>query len=146
MILGNLSAVFYLFKLTVKTMREQRFGRIITYGFQDADHAPGWVYRSAFSAAKVGLVSLTKTIALEEAEYGITANMICPGNILGEMKEADISYAKKIRDPETPVGRSGTGEDIARLVTFLCEEDSDMVTGSVISVTGGRDVINRYRK
>ncbi|MFC7373382.1 SDR family oxidoreductase [Fictibacillus iocasae] len=146
MISGNLSAVFYLFKLTVPTMREQRFGRIVTYGFQDADHAPGWMYRSAFSAAKVGLVSLTKTIALEEAEFGITANMICPGNILGEMKEADISYAKKIRDPETPVGRSGTGEDIARLVTFLCEEDSDMVTGSVISVTGGRDVINRYRK
>lgn len=122
------------------------FGRIITYGFQDAEYTPGWVYRSAFSAAKVGLVSLTKTIALEEAEHGITANMVCPGNIVGEMKEAGIEEARMLRDQDTPIGRSGTGEDIARLISFLCEENSDMITGSIISATGGLDVINRHRK
>ncbi|GAJ05057.1 unnamed protein product [marine sediment metagenome] len=111
-------------------MRNQRFGRIVTYGFQGADHAPGWMYRSAFSAAKVGLVSLTKTIALEEAEYGITANMVCPGNIVGEMKEATIAYARQMKDDITPIGRSGTGEDIARVVEFLCDDCSDMITGA----------------
>ncbi|HZG60816.1 MAG TPA: SDR family oxidoreductase [Anoxybacillus sp.] len=145
MIEGNLSAVFHLFKKTIPIMRKQRFGRIITYGFQGAESAPGWLHRSAFSAAKVGLVSLTKTIAVEEAEYGITANMICPGNILGEMKEATIAYARQFKDEMTPIGRSGTGEDIARVVAFLCEEDSDMITGTVIEVTGGLDVIHRYR-
>jgi 3-oxoacyl-[acyl-carrier protein] reductase len=145
MIEGNLSAVFHLVKKTIPLMRKQRFGRIITYGFQGAADAPGWVHRSAFSAAKVGLVSLTKTIALEEAEYGITANMVCPGNIVGEMKEATIAYARTKKDEETPIGRSGTGEDIARVIAFLCEEDSDMITGAVIDVTGGVNVLHRYR-
>jgi 3-oxoacyl-[acyl-carrier protein] reductase len=146
MIEGNLNAVFHLLKLTIPVMRNQKFGRIITYGFQDVENSPGWIYRSAFSAAKVGLCSLTKTIALEEAEYGITANMIYPGDIVGEMKEATIEKSRQIKDNRTPIGRSGTGEDIARLVSFLCEENSDMITGSVISITGGLDVINRYRK
>ncbi|GMN98356.1 SDR family oxidoreductase [Parageobacillus thermoglucosidasius] len=145
MIEGNLSAVFHLLKKTIPVMRKQRFGRIITYGFQGAAEAPGWLHRSAFSAAKVGLVSLTKTIALEEAEFGITANMVCPGNIVGEMKEATIAYSRLIKDAETPIGRSGTGEDIARVIAFLCEEDSDMITGAVIDVTGGVNVIHRYR-
>lgn len=143
---GNLSAVFHLLKLSIPVMRNQKFGRIITYGFQDAENAPGWIYRSAFSAAKVGLVALTKTIAIEEAEHGITSNMICPGDIVGEMKEAGIELSRQTEDRRTPIGRSGTGEDIARLISFLCEEDSDMITGSVISITGGLDVINRYRK
>lgn len=143
---GNLNSVFHFLKLIIPIMREQKFGRIITYGFQDAEHTPGWMYRSAFSAAKVGLVSLTKTIALEEAEYGITANMICPGDIVGEMKETDIEISRKIKDENTPIGRSGTGEDIARLIRFICEEDSDMITGSVISASGGVHVVNRKTK
>ncbi|AGT33094.1 3-ketoacyl-ACP reductase [Geobacillus genomosp. 3] len=144
MIEGNLSAVFHLVKRTVPIMRRQRFGRIITYGFQGAADAPGWLYRSAFGAAKVGLVSLTKTIALEEAGYGITANMVCPGNIVGAMKEAGIAAARAKPDAEAPVGRPGTGEDIARVIAFLCDDDSDFITGAVIDVTGGENVIYRH--
>ncbi len=145
MIEGNLSAVYHLLKKVVPLMREQQYGRIITYGFQGANSAPGWIYRSAYAAAKVGLVSLMKTVSIEEAEYGITANMVCPGNILGEMKEATIAEARQHSDKETPIGRSGTGEDIARAILFLCEENADMVTGTVLEVTGGVDVIHRYR-
>ncbi|WP_181349855.1 SDR family oxidoreductase [Thalassobacillus sp. CUG 92003] len=145
MIRGNLDAAFHLFKHVIPYMRDQQFGRIINYGFQGAGAASGWLYRSAFAAAKVGLVSLTKTIAFEEAEHGVTSNMICPGSIAGEMKEASISESKQQPDPATPVGRSGTGEDIARLIEFLCQEDSDMITGAVYEATGGIDVIHRYR-
>ncbi|MDV2684772.1 SDR family oxidoreductase [Alkalihalophilus lindianensis] len=145
MIEGNLSAVYHLLKKVVPVMREQQYGRIIMYGFQGANSAPGWIYRSAYAAAKVGLVSLMKTISIEEAEYGITANMVCPGNILGEMKESTIQEAREHPDADTPIGRSGTGEDIARTVLFLCEENADMVTGTVVEVTGGVDVIHRYR-
>ncbi|HHY73448.1 MAG TPA: SDR family oxidoreductase [Bacillus bacterium] len=140
---GNLNAVFHFLKLTIPIMRKQKFGRIITYGFQDAEHTPGWKYRSAFATAKAGLVSLTRTIALEEAEYGITANMVCPGDIIGEMKEADIEVSRMLRDKNTPIGRSGTGEDIGRIVGFLCEDNSDFITGSVISASGGIQVVNR---
>lgn len=146
MIQGNLTAVFHLLKLVVPIMRKQKFGRIINYGFQCADSAPGWMYRSAFAAAKVGLVSLTKTVAYEEAEHGITSNMVCPGDIIGKMKESTIEEARRIPDSRTPIGRSGTGEDIARTVSFLCEEDSDMITGTVIEITGAVDVIHRYRQ
>lgn len=145
MIRGNLDAVFYLLKLTVPYMRDQQFGRIINYGFQGAQSASGWIYRSAFAAAKVGLVSLTKTVAFEEAENGITSNMICPGNIIGEWKESAIKKSRGVQDKETPIGRPGTGEDIARTIVFLCHEDSDMITGTVYEVTGGLDVIHRHR-
>ncbi|WP_332634433.1 SDR family oxidoreductase [Halalkalibacter flavus] len=145
MIEGNLSAVYHLLRKVVPIMRNQNFGRIITYGFQGANSAPGWIYRSAYAAAKVGLVSLMKTVSIEEAEYGITANMVCPGNILGSMKEATIEEARQQQDSDTPIGRSGTGEDIARSILFLCDENADMVTGTVLEVTGGVDVIHRYR-
>lgn len=137
MIDGNLTSVFHFVKLVIPLMREQQFGRIINYGFQDAENAPGWMHRSAYSAAKVGLVSLTRSIAKEEAENRITANMVLPGDINGKMKEADIQTAKALKDPETPVGRPGTGEDLARLIGFLCQDDSDMITGSVVSAAGG---------
>lgn len=143
MIEGNLSAVFHLLKKVIPIMREQKYGRIITYGFQGADSSSGWLHRSAFSAAKTGLASLTKTIAIEEAEHGITANMVCPGNIIGDMKEASISKAREIPDPDTPIGRSGTGEDVGRLIAFLCEENSDMITGAIIEATGAVNVLNR---
>ncbi|WP_421382340.1 SDR family oxidoreductase [Bacillus salacetis] len=143
MISGNLTAVFHFLKLTIPIMRKQKFGRIVNYGFQDAEHSPGWIYRSAFSAAKVGLVSLTRSIALEEAEFGITANMICPGDIRGEMKESSIEASKGIKDGRTPIGRSGTGEDISRIIGFICDDNSDLITGSIISATGGINVVNR---
>ncbi|HET7626811.1 MAG TPA: SDR family oxidoreductase [Bacillales bacterium] len=146
MIDGNLSAAFYLTKHAIPHMRKQQFGRIITYGFQSAGAAPGWKYRSAFAAAKVGLVSFTKTVALEEAENGITVNMICPGNIRGEMKEATIAESRTKTDADTPVGRSGTGEDIARAIAFLCEDHSDLITGAILEVTGGVDVVHQFRR
>lgn len=142
---GNLSAVFYFLKAVVPLMRQQKFGRIITYGFQDVDHTPAWIERGAFSAAKSGLASLTKTVAVEEAENGITMNMVYPGDIKKDMKERSIEQSRQIPNKRNPTGRSGTGEDIARLVAFLCEEDSDMITGSVIPCTGGIEVIHRHR-
>ncbi|WP_096202689.1 SDR family oxidoreductase [Bacillus sp. FJAT-45350] len=145
MIEGNLSACFHMFKEVIPIMRKQRFGRIVTYGFQSVNDAPGWIYRSAYAAAKVGLVSLMKTVSLEEAENGITINMVSPGHIMGDMKETTIEKSRLIKDENTPVGRSGTGEDIARTVAFLCEDNADMITGTVIDVTGGVNVIHRYR-
>jgi 3-oxoacyl-[acyl-carrier protein] reductase len=140
---GNLNGVFYLSKLFIPRMREKKWGRIITIGFDRAESAPGWIYRSAFAAAKSGLASLTKTIALEEADSGITANMVCPGDIVGEWKEKDIEDAVNVADTSTPVGRPGTGEDIARVISFLADEKSSFITGSIISVTGGKDVLSK---
>lgn len=142
---GNMNSVFYLSRLVIPEMRKNHWGRIINFGFERAETSAGWMYRSAFAAAKVGLVSLTKTLALEEAKNGITVNMISPGDIIGSWKEASISEAKSSLGSNTPVGRYGTGEDIARVVSFLCDDHSDLITGSVIPVTGAKDVLNKYK-
>lgn len=142
---GNLTAVYRLAKLIIPIMRAQQFGRWITYGFQEVDRSPGWIDRGPFAAAKTGLVSLTRTLALEEAEHGITSNMVCPGVIEGDMKTATISEALDKNQSKTPMGRSATGEDIARMISFLCEDASSMVTGSVIDVTGGVDTVHQFR-
>ncbi|WP_114745551.1 SDR family oxidoreductase [Falsibacillus pallidus] len=140
---GNLNSAFYLMKEILPIMRENKWGRVVTFGFDRVETAPGWIYRSAFAAAKTGLASLTKTIALEEAANGITANMICPGDIIGEWKEKGVKEARLEEDSSVPVGRPGTGGDIARVVAFLCSEESDFITGSIIPVTGGKDVLGK---
>ncbi|MFB6466157.1 SDR family oxidoreductase [Cytobacillus sp. Hz8] len=143
---GNLNAVFILCKAFIPTMRKQKWGRIITVGFDRVETTPGWIYRSAFAAAKSGLASLTRTISLEEVNEGITANMVCPGDITGEWKEGNIAEAIKIIDRESPTGRPGTGEDVARVISFLVDERSSFITGSIIPVTGGKDVLGKiYR-
>lgn len=145
---GNLNAVFYLSKLFLPLMRKQKWGRIITLGFDRVETAPAWVERSAFAAAKTGLASLTKTLSREEAENGITVNMVSPGDIEAFWKEKRIAEAEHIVDDETPIGRPGTGEDIARVIAFLCDDQSDFITGAIIPVTGGKDVLGKmkYRK
>jgi 3-oxoacyl-[acyl-carrier protein] reductase len=144
---GNLNAVFYLAKEIIPTMRKNKWGRIINFGFNHAGQAAGWMYRSAFAAAKTGLVSLTKTLAQEEAENGITVNMICPGDIVGENKEKTIEELSLEENMKSiaPVGRSGSGEDVARIVSFLSAEESDFITGSIIEVNGGLNVLGKRR-
>jgi 3-oxoacyl-[acyl-carrier protein] reductase len=142
---GNLSAVFYLSKLIIPSMRNQKWGRIITIGYDRVETAPGWIFRSAFAAAKTGLASLTRTIAIEEAEYGITANMVCPGDIINEWKESNIEDSYAVMGT-APIGRQGTGEDIARVIAFLTDVKSDFITGSIIPVTGGMDVLGKVLK
>jgi 3-oxoacyl-[acyl-carrier protein] reductase len=140
---GNLNSVFYLTRLMIPKMRDKKWGRIITFGYDRVETSPGWIYRSAFAAAKAGLASFTKSIAIEEAENGITANMVCPGDIVGEWKEDEIHNAQRSDDHSTPVGRPGTGEDLARVIEFLCRDESDFITGAVIPITGGKDVLGK---
>jgi 3-oxoacyl-[acyl-carrier protein] reductase len=71
--------------------------------------------------------------------------MVCPGDIIGEWKEAEIVEARGTEDLATPVKRPGTGQDIGRVIAFLCQEDSDFITGSVIQVTGAKDVLAKVR-
>lgn len=137
---GNLSSAFYLTQLLLPGMRQQGFGRIITFGFDGADQARGWQYRSAYAAAKVGLVSLTRTIALEEKHNGITANMICPGDIRVPWKEMFLNDYLQSYDR---IGRISLGEDVARTVEYLIAEEADYVTGNVIQLNGGVDTVSQ---
>lgn len=141
MVNGNLTGVMLLDHRVLPVMREKKWGRIIHFGFGHAGEARAWPQRSAYAAAKVGLVSFTKTLAVEEAPYGITVNMICPGDIRGANKEKTIDEVSGIQDALTPRGRSGSGEDVARVIEYLCLDKSDFITGNIMDISGGLDPI-----
>lgn len=138
---GNLLGVMQLDRLVLPGMRRKRWGRIVHFGFGRASEGRGWPHRAVYAAAKVGLVSLTKTLSEEQAAYGVTVNMICPGDIRGDNKEKTIDEVAHLSDAEFPGIRQGSGEDVARAIAFLCMPQSDFLTGSVLEVSGGFDPI-----
>ncbi len=141
MVSGNLLGVMLLDHRLLPGMRERRWGRIIHYGFGHAGESRAWPHRAVYAASKTALVSFTKTLAVEEAAHGITVNMICPGDIRGANKEKSIDDVLSELDDESPRGRPGTGEDVARAILFLCDPRSDYITGNLLDVTGGFDPI-----
>lgn len=143
---GNLRSALDMIHAVLPYMRRERWGRIIQFGFGRSAEAPAWPDRSVYAAAKVGLVSFTKSLAVEEAPYGITVNMVCPGDIVDQNKERDIEEVIHMKDVETPRGRPGTGEDVGRVIRFLCAKDADFFTGNILNVTGGLDVIHPSSK
>jgi 3-oxoacyl-[acyl-carrier protein] reductase len=138
---GNLISVMELDHLVLPYMRSKQWGRIIHFGFGHAAEARGWPHRAVYAAAKVGLVSFTKTLAVEEAGQGVTVNMICPGDIYGLNKEKMIAEVAHEIDKESLRGRPGTGEDVARVIAFLCLDQSDFITGNIMDISGGLDPI-----
>jgi 3-oxoacyl-[acyl-carrier protein] reductase len=135
---GNLHNFFWMYRLVIEGMRERAFGRFITIGYDGAGDAVGWRYRSAYAAAKAGLASLTRSVAREERQNGITANMVCPGDIRGANK---MKMIDEVRESTSPLGRSPVGEDVARMIVWLCDEDSQQLNGTVTEVTGGYDIL-----
>lgn len=138
---GNLLSVMLLDHHALPYMRKKRWGRIIHFGFGHANEARAWPHRTVYASAKTALVSFTKSLAVEEAQFGITVNLIGPGDIKGDFKEKSIDEALHQLDDESPIGRPGTGEDVARVISFLCDVKSSYLTGNVIDVTGGFDPI-----
>ncbi|GIP44860.1 3-ketoacyl-ACP reductase [Paenibacillus sp. J45TS6] len=138
---GNLVGTMLLDHRVLPGMRKKNWGRIIHFGFSHAGEARSWPQRAVYASAKVGLVSFTKTLAVEEAPYGITVNMICPGDIRGAHKEMTIEQVSGLIDKETPRGRPGSGEDVARVIHYLCQDQSDFITGNIMDISGGLDPI-----
>lgn len=97
MIQGNLVGTMLLDHLVLPHMRNQQWGRIIHFGFGHAGEARAWPHRAVYAAAKVGLVSFTKSLAVEEAPYGITVNMVCPGDIRGRTRKSQLPKSSACR-------------------------------------------------
>lgn len=132
---SNLYSVFYTSKYALLAMRRQRWGRIINLGAVGAERAFGQAKISAYSAAKAGMVAFTRSLALEEARYGITANVVNPPII--DEKELTLEEAERVIDARFPVGRPATARDVAEAVRFFASEESAFVTGQVLNVSGG---------
>lgn len=117
-------------------MRERRFGKIINLSSMSGK--VGNIGQTNYSAAKAGIVGLTKAVAKELARYNINVNAIQPGFIDTEMTRSIPEEIRLAKIAEIPLKRVGRPEDIANVVVFLASEDSSYMTGAVLEVNGGR--------
>lgn len=131
----NLKGVFNCCKAAVRPMMKARQGRIISISSVVAlTGNPG---QANYSAAKAGILGLTRTLARELASRNITVNAVAPGFIATEMTDKLPQEARDAMLSQVPLGRPGTPADVARAVLFLASEDSSYVTGQVLQVNGG---------
>jgi len=131
----NLDTAFNLTKAALPKLRNSKSGRIImissvTGGLMAMRNQP------VYAAAKAAIVGLTKSIALDEARYGVTCNAVLPGWIATDTQ----SKHEAIQGERTPFGRSGTVDEIAGLVTFLASKSAAYLTGQAIVVDGGNSI------
>jgi len=133
MLSSNLTSALYAIQETLPGMRKRRYGRILLFGVAGGDHPRAAPRAHAYRAAKVALLTLARSVAYEEAENGITVNMILPGIIrTGRTGPRFDALARRI-----PARRLGTPQEVARAALFLLAHDSGYITGSALHVAGG---------
>jgi 3-hydroxybutyrate dehydrogenase len=143
----DLSSAFHLVQATFEPMAKRGYGRVINVA--SAHGLIASPFKSAYVAAKHGMVGLTKVIALEGAERGVTANAICPGYVWTPLVEKQIDDQAKshniardavIRDvflKNQPTKRFATVEEMGALAVFLCSDGAASITGTALPVDGG---------
>lgn len=130
----DLTGVFFCLRAAAKVMRDQEYGRIINIS---SASWMGNIGQANYSAAKAGVVGLSKTAARELARKGITVNVICPGFIDTEMTRRVPERIRGKIIEKISMGKAGRPEDVANVVTFLASDEARYVTGSIIDVGGG---------
>lgn len=143
----NLSSNFYTTKAVVPQMKQRKWGRIINIASVHGLVAS--VNKSAYVAAKHGLVGFTKAVALETAGSGITCNVICPGWVLTPLIQKQIDIIKerdgitndqathKLVSEKQPSGTFSFPEDIGGAATYLCTNFANQMTGASYTCDGG---------
>jgi len=143
----DLSSAFHAMRAVIADMKSRRWGRIINVASAHALVASP--FKSAYVAAKHGLYGLTKTVALETAEHGVTVNAICPGYVLTPLVQRQIPETAKarglseeevIRDVllhAQPTRKFVTTEQIGALAAFLCTNAAASITGAALPIEGG---------
>ena len=131
----NLSGAFHLCQLALPGMIRRKAGRILTVSSMWGQ--TGGSCEVHYSAAKAGLIGLTKALAKEEGPSGITVNCVAPGVIDTDMMAAFTAEDKAALAEETPVGRLGSADEVAQLLVFLAGESAGYITGQVLCVDGG---------
>lgn len=143
----NLSSAFHAMQATISGMRQRGWGRIINIA--SAHALVGSAGKSAYVAAKHGVLGLTKAAAIELADAGVTVNAICPGWVKTPLVERQLearaaaegrTLAEVERDllgEKQPMSRFTTPEQVGALAVFLCSDAADTITGAPLSIDGG---------
>jgi 3-oxoacyl-[acyl-carrier protein] reductase len=134
----NLTGAYNCSKAAWPHMRERQWGRIIMMA--SIAGTMGGFGQASYSTTKAGLIGLARTLALEGARYGITANAIVPGIIGTEAFKMGRPDMNERMINRTAMRRAGDPEDIAAAVTFLCSPEAGYITGVALPVMGGMDL------
>ncbi len=132
----NLGGCFNMAKAVFEGMQGRNYGRIVNIG--SINGQAGQYGQVNYAAAKSGIHGFTKALAQEGARNGVTVNAIAPGYIDTDMVAAVPEEVLGKIIAKIPVGRLGRADEIARGVTFLCDENAGFVTGSTLSINGGQ--------
>lgn len=137
----HLNGAFLMTRACLEPMKAAGWGRVINIS---SIAALGFRGQANYSAAKAGLLGLTKTVALEAGRYGVTVNAVAPGFTVTEMTRSiaqrdGIDFGVMVDEmvKTIPVGRAGNPEDIAHAVAYFADERSGFVSGQVLYVAGG---------
>ena len=132
----NLTGSFYTCRTVTPHMMENKYGRIVN--MSSVAGKEGNPTASAYSAAKAGVIALTRSLGKELATEGVLVNAVTPTTvntpILEQVSQAHIEYMKS----KIPMGRLGEAEELAALITWLCTEDCSFSTAAVFDASGGR--------
>ncbi len=131
----NLTSTFLLSKYAIKKMLKNKFGRIVNIT-SIVGHT-GNLGQANYSASKSGLVGMSKSLAIEYAKKNITINCVSPGFIASNMTTNIAEKVKLYLTSRIPMGRLGSGEDVANCVAFLSSNQASYITGETIHVNGG---------
>jgi 3-oxoacyl-[acyl-carrier protein] reductase len=131
----NLKGAFNCTKAVVKPMMKQRSGAIVNMA--SIIGLMGNAGQVNYAASKAGLIGLTKSVAKEVASRNIRVNAIAPGFIETKMTQILSDDVKQAMLNQIPLGKFGSPQDVANLVVFLVTDDSNYITGQVISINGG---------
>jgi 3-oxoacyl-[acyl-carrier protein] reductase len=131
----NLRGAFLATRAASKAMIRRKSGRVINIA--SAAGAMGNAGQANYSAAKAGLIGLTKATARELAHWGILVNAVAPGLIETDMSAAIPATAREALIAQVPLGRMGTAREVAEMVGFLAGDRATYVTGQVFHVNGG---------
>lgn len=142
----NLTGTFLCCREVAPLMIENGGGKIVNISSRAARRGAIWMH--AYSAAKAGILGLTKSMALELAPFNICVNALLPGDIESDFKQWGLEVEAQVRGTTvealkgaivraTPLGRLGSPEDVAAAVAFFASPDSDYLTGEIMNISGG---------
>jgi 3-oxoacyl-[acyl-carrier protein] reductase len=131
----NLGGVFHTCRSAARGMLKRRAGAIVNVSsIVGLRGNPG---QTNYSAAKAGIIGFTKALARELGNRGVRANVVAPGYVATRLTDVLPDDLKRAMLANTPLGRLGEPEDVARAVRFLCSDEASFITGEVLVVDGG---------
>jgi 3-oxoacyl-[acyl-carrier protein] reductase len=131
----NLSAIFYTCRAVTRPMMKKRAGSIVN--ISSIVGVRGNWGQTNYAASKAGIIGFTKSLARELGSRGVRANVVAPGYVKSRLTDVLPEEATQSMLANTPLGRLGEPEDVARAVRFLCSDEASYITGEVLLVDGG---------